>query len=215
MNAKKISTSIFAVAIVLIASLVAAKVFSRVGRTDPAPHAAQAKNEQTTAKKVVHITGEVNYEMYASLVDSFNDFEEMGSPDVEVVISSDGGFVEPGLEIIDLLEGYEGKKTAKVVRIAGSMAAIILQACDQRACEDNATIFVHNLYVERVELDQLRDERQRKRLIDDLEKDQERMYRIVMKRSGMSRQEVVEIWKEAPTLNAKEALELNLIDRIR
>ncbi len=213
MNRKRILNGLLVIALVLIGSVGAVKAFSLVKRVDATPCIGKT-GEIQTAGRVLYIEGEVNSEMLDNVCETLNDLKDEGSPDIEVIISSSGGYVEPGLDIIDQLSCYQGKKTGKVTRTAGSMAAIILQACDRRLCADNATIFVHNLYMENVGLDELRDKRRIKKLVKELEKDQEKMNRLVMKRSGMSRQKVAKIFKKKPTLSAKEALKLGLIDQI-
>jgi len=213
MNRKKILNKLLVIVLVLIVSVCAVKAFSLVKRVDATPYIGKAADIQT-AERIIYIDGEVNSEMLDNVCETLNDLTQAGSPDIEVIISSSGGYVEPGLDIIDQLGRYRGKKTAKVTRTAGSMAAIILQACDRRLCADNATIFVHNLYMENVGLDELHDQRQLKKLVKELEEDQEKMNRLVMKRTGMSRQKVVKIFKKKPTFSAKEALELGLIDQI-
>lgn len=213
MNVKKSIIRLLVIAHVLVASVCAVKAFSLVKRVDATPYSGKTENVRAT-ERIIYIDGEVNSEMLDNVCGALDDLKQEGSPDIEVIISSSGGYVEPGLDIVDKLSCYRGKKTAKVTRTAGSMAAIILQACDRRLCADNATIFVHNLYMENVGLDELRDRRQLKKLVKEMEKDQEKMNRLVMKRTGMSRQKVVKIFKKKPTFSAKEALELGLIDQI-
>ena len=64
--------------------------------------------------------------------------------DVEIQISSPGGFIFPGLEIFNLIRNYEGFVTIRIVGLAASMASYIAMAGDRIIAEDNAVFMIHN-----------------------------------------------------------------------
>lgn len=65
--------------------------------------------------------------------------------DVEIVISSPGGFVGEGLEMFNLVRNYAGKTTARLSGYAMSMASYIPLAADRIVAEDNAIYMIHNV----------------------------------------------------------------------
>jgi ATP-dependent protease ClpP protease subunit len=66
-----------------------------------------------------------------------------GEP-IEVRFSSPGGFIYPGLQIFNLFRNYTGKKTARIVGLAASMASYIPMAFDEIIVEDNSVFMIHN-----------------------------------------------------------------------
>ncbi len=64
--------------------------------------------------------------------------------DVEIVISSPGGFIGAGLEMFNLIRNYSGKTTARLSGYAMSMASYLPLAADRIIAEDNAIIMIHN-----------------------------------------------------------------------
>jgi len=69
--------------------------------------------------------------------------EANGNP-VELVVSSPGGFVAPGIEMFNLIRNYEGETTARLAGFAMSMASYIPLAADRVVAEDNAVYMIHN-----------------------------------------------------------------------
>lgn len=69
--------------------------------------------------------------------------EAKGGP-VACEINSEGGSVTAGLEIYHAIKNYAGKKTARVVGIAASMASAILCAFDHVTAERASTVMLHH-----------------------------------------------------------------------
>lgn len=65
--------------------------------------------------------------------------------DVEVVISSPGGFVGDGLEMFNLIRNYPGRTVARLSGYAMSMASYLPLAADRIVAEDNAILMIHNV----------------------------------------------------------------------
>lgn len=63
--------------------------------------------------------------------------------DVTLDIDSPGGSVFAGFAIIKALEAHEGKVTCKVDFLAASMAAAILQSCDERIVSKRGMVMIH------------------------------------------------------------------------
>lgn len=70
--------------------------------------------------------------------------EQAAGDDVELVISSPGGFVADGIEMFNAIRNYSGRTTARLAGYCMSMASYIPLAADRIVAEDNAVLMVHN-----------------------------------------------------------------------
>jgi ATP-dependent Clp protease, protease subunit len=70
---------------------------------------------------------------------------EANGEDVEITISSPGGFVSDGLEMFNLIRNYAGNTTARLSGYAMSMASYIPLAANRIVAEDNAVYMIHNV----------------------------------------------------------------------
>ena len=94
------------------------------------------------AKKVLAISGIIGWDVDAKGVRTFLDAS--AGEDIEVQISSPGGYVYPGLEIFNLLRNHNGKITTRLMGLAASMASYIAMVGDHIIAEDNAVFMIHN-----------------------------------------------------------------------
>jgi ATP-dependent protease ClpP protease subunit len=136
-----------------------------------------------------------------------------GAPDVAVIIDSKGGRVDYGLDIFDILDTYPGHKTAIVYGRASSIAAVILQACDQRLCARHASILIHDTR-EDFSLTTARHPLKFAKWLEEGEKVQAKVYRILSERTGLSINKIRALSERDKSLNPEEALKHRLIDRI-
>ena len=72
-----------------------------------------------------------------------NFLNEAGGDDVEMIISSPGGYVGDALEMYNLVRNYPGKVTAVLSGFAMSAASYIPLAADEIVVEDNAVFMIH------------------------------------------------------------------------
>ena len=94
------------------------------------------------AKKVLALSGIIGWDVDTKGVRTFLD--ESAGEDIEVQISSPGGYVYPGLEIFNLLRNHDGKITTRLMGLAASMASYIAMVGDHIIAEDNAVFMIHN-----------------------------------------------------------------------
>ena len=94
------------------------------------------------AENVLPISGVIGWDVYPENVRVFLD--QADGKDIEVQISSPGGYVYPGLEIYNLLRNYTGHVTTRLMGLAASMASYIAMVGDRVVAEDNAIFMVHN-----------------------------------------------------------------------
>ena len=92
--------------------------------------------------KVLAISGVIGWDVNAEDVRAFLD--ETPGEDIEVQISSPGGYVYPGLEIYNLLKNHDGRITIRLMGLAASMASYIAMVGDYIIAEDNAVFMIHN-----------------------------------------------------------------------
>lgn len=163
---------------------------------------------------IIDLAHTVDQDMFWYVRDAICILKTRGNPDIEVSISSSGGNVGWGLAIYDLLRLYKGRKTAMVYDMAGSMAAVILQACDLRKATRHSRILIHHISSNYISLDALRDKKRLKAVSKDMEDDQDRLYDILISKTGKKRKEILnECAKDAP-MTVENALSFGLIDEI-
>ena len=94
--------------------------------------------------KVIAISGVIGWDIEPK--DIRASLEEAAGEDIDVQVSSPGGFVYDGLEIYNLIRNYQGNKQTHLMGIAASMASYIVLAGDRVIAEDNAIFMVHNVW---------------------------------------------------------------------
>lgn len=133
--------------------------------------------------------------------------------DITVVLNSGGGSIFSGLGVYDHIMGLRSKGhkvTIKVLSVAASMAAILLQAGEDRIIGSNALILLHEGSGELGgSMADIEDSSKMFRMLSD------RISNIVANRSGMTvRKYKALIKRRDKWLTADEALALNLVDRV-
>lgn len=93
--------------------------------------------------KKIHISGVIGWDvMPAQIRDALND---AAGEDVEILVSSPGGYVSDGIEIFNLIKNYPGHTTAVLSGFAMSMGSYIPLAAKTIRAEDNAVYMIHNV----------------------------------------------------------------------
>ncbi|MBI2450922.1 MAG: ATP-dependent Clp protease proteolytic subunit [Parcubacteria group bacterium] len=133
--------------------------------------------------------------------------------EIKVIIDSDGGGIDAGFDMHDIIRLSEAPITGIVYRRANSMAIIVLQACRVRKAMANASFYFHNIKLD-IDKEWNEIEKYLKENYDRLEKYQNRYYEIIANRSGRSTNEIRELCLLKKCLNAEEALKLGIIDEI-
>ena len=92
-------------------------------------------------RKIIALSGHIGFEVTAQFVRG--ELNAANDKDVEVQISSPGGFVSVGLEIINLIREHKGEVTTKIMGQAASMAAFIALVGDKVIAHSNTVFMVH------------------------------------------------------------------------
>lgn len=160
------------------------------------------------------IADEVNRDTFAYVREAIALKMLEGNPTLTIHLSSGGGRVSAGLDIYDLLKFYNGEKIGVVHSLAASMAAVILQGCDWRTATPHSDILIHHVSSRDISLDTVRDPEKLSKFIERLETDQQKLYQILMSRTGKSIEEIRKTCELDQNMCAKEALDYGLIDQI-
>ena len=93
--------------------------------------------------KAITISGVIGWDTTAA--DLRTALKDANGEEVEITISSPGGFVSDGLEMFNLIRNYPGGTTARLSGYAMSMASYIPLAANRIIAEDNAIYMIHNV----------------------------------------------------------------------
>lgn len=137
--------------------------------------------------------------------------------EIKLIIDSPGGSVLDGFKIFDLIRSLPKKVIGIVNGQCNSMAPVILQACAERISLPHSTFLLHNISQEtRYSLFDAK-----ARFDSDYKMTrefQEQIVEILQKRSNLPREKIVELITRGDEVHevqtVKDALELNLIDRV-
>lgn len=93
--------------------------------------------------KTITLSGVIGWDIYPA--DLRQALADARGDDVEIIISSPGGYVSDGLEMFNLIRNYPGQTTARLSGYAMSMASYIPLAANRIVAEDNAVYMIHNV----------------------------------------------------------------------
>lgn len=161
---------------------------------------------------IIDLRGIVTEDTFDYARDCFAALVANDSPNITVWITSDGGSIEYGLGIYDILRNYEGWVTGLVIGRARSVALVILQACDDRQAYSNATVFLHNpIYTvgheALAQYIRTKDAREFKAM-------RQRMMGILTSRCKISRREVAQMCNNETTLYVNQAKKAGFVDTL-
>jgi HK97 family phage major capsid protein len=134
-----------------------------------------------------------------AFMESFKGLKK-GQP-VSLSIHSPGGSVLDGWAIYNVIKAHEGPVTGRVVGFAGSMASVILCACDTVEQPENAFQMIHNptagAWGESTDL---------ANMAETLVKIQAGIVRAYAKRTGLSEDEIQELMNATTYMDGSEAV---------
>lgn len=128
-------------------------------------------------------------------------------------INSYGGDVNHGVSIHDVLAVHKAKVTTRITGHTASAATIVAQAGDKREISDNALFLIHQ-----ASTIALGNKEDIKTVLSDLEKVDETLINIYVKRSGKTVEEITELMDRfdgrGEWLTAVEAQDMGLVDTV-
>ncbi len=133
--------------------------------------------------------------------------KKIGPKKLTIYLNSGGGSVTEGWSIYRQLVGHRAGVTTIVSPLAASMAAVILQAGQERLVDPNAIVMVHNPWTSTSgNADELQTS------IDLLRKIETQMLELFSKRTGLDKPEVSRMLTAETWLDAGEAIQLGFAD---
>lgn len=160
--------------------------------------------------RIILLTGEINDNVSSIIVSELLYLDSLNSNDINIYISSPGGSIVSGLAIYDTINMINSKVNTIVIGMAASMAAFILASgTGKRKALPNAEIMIHQPYggMEGVASDI---DIQAKRLL----RTKERINQLLAIHCKKDVQQIEKDTERDYYMNAKEALDYNLIDEI-
>lgn len=163
-----------------------------------------ASEEKATIQIFDHI-GEKGF----SLADFKMAIQGIEAAHLEIEINSPGGDAFEAFGIHDVIKNMEARVTVYIIGVAASAATIIAAAADKVMITENSRYLVHEA-ISGVggKKDEL------KNAAEILQKVDEQMLSIYIKRTGKTRAELEELMKKDTYLSAWEALEWGFVDEV-
>lgn len=96
-----------------------------------------------TPARLIGVFGEIDEESTFQFIKNIRLMDHVTDKDITVLINSEGGSVRQGMAIIDAIRECNSKVITHAVGSCYSMAAIILQAGDERLISANASLMIH------------------------------------------------------------------------
>ena len=150
----------------------------------------------------------------------FQNALETSSGDIEILLSSGGGSVFDGIAIASLIKRYEGQTTATGIGFVASIATVILLSADTVQLDKNALLMIHNAWTG--EMGEASEFRKIARDLDKISNQIASVYVDQIEKAGKlingskdeTKSHLKNLMNRETYLNAEEALELGLIDKI-
>lgn len=137
--------------------------------------------------------------------------------EISMIINSDGGDVDPGLRLYDLLKFMETPVTGVVIGKCHSTALIILQACQKRLATRHSSFLCHFVRSSVTFPVNNGFEQKLKSEVKKARADQKYFEEILSERTKLSQAEIVKLMQEGERdgdISAKRALQLGFLDEI-
>lgn len=128
---------------------------------------------------------------------------------LEVIINSNGGYVDEGSEIYTLLKDYNGEVVIKIVGIAASAASVIAMGGDKVKISPTGRIMIHNAAG-----GVCGDYRQMEHGAEVLKDCNEAIANAYALKTGMSKDELLDLMNKETFMNAQKAKQLGFVDEI-
>lgn len=172
-------------------------------------------DETLMSEGVIVISGEVNSQMTLSVRKAIDIATHSQNEILQVWISSDGGDVNEGLKIYDMIRRAPVRKRVGVVReYARSMAVLILQACEERIASSDAHLLIHHSGFQGLTIKTLKNRAKLDYILLCSEEGQRRKNEILMERTKRSLAEIDALCDKDSDMTSQEALEFGLLDRV-
>lgn len=165
-------------------------------------------------RRTVDIIGEIDEDKFQQVFKNLHSLD-LTTGTINVIINSEGGCFRSGMGIYDAIKGCKNHVRAMVYGSCMSMATVILQGADERLASPNSLFMVHYGSSDRGDDNVVNHDRWNEQDLKD-RKNMEDIYyeKIKHKKKRFPRNKLQNMLKFDTILNAKEMLEIGLIDKI-
>jgi ATP-dependent Clp endopeptidase proteolytic subunit ClpP len=160
--------------------------------------------------RTVYITGEVDEKLAHKTIVALEHLDRSDG-DIRIVLNSEGGSEQCGYAIYDAITMCKNKVVIDGYGSVMSIAAAIFQAGDVRRLAKNSLFMVHHGSVsgeDTMAQDHLVD------LAEQIQKNNERYYSVLMEKSGQSKEIIQEWCKQERFFSAEEAVDVGFADAV-
>jgi ATP-dependent protease ClpP protease subunit len=148
------------------------------------------------------------------------DLKRVNGENLEILINSPGGDVFEGIAIGEMLTRRNGETTTTAIGLAASIATVVLMAGDNVQMSESATLMIHDAWA--FEAGDAETMQKTSELLDKLSNTIADIYTNQIEKAGKlvdgdrekTKESIRAMMKEEKWLNAAEALDLGLIDKI-
>lgn len=162
-------------------------------------------------KRIITLEGEINNDSASEIVRQLLILGAESPADITIVINSEGGSTDAGLNIIDVINMLKNRINCVCIGQAASMAAKIFSYGDRRLLLPHSHIFLHQVSVAGSVLANC----------DTLSKISRRLYEyndffveLLVKNTGRTKEEVEQLLKAETLMTAEEAVDFGIADGI-
>lgn len=146
---------------------------------------------------------------YISAMDFIDAISGFQGKDIGLRIMSAGGSVDQGVAIYNAIKRRRGKTTVYIDSIAASIASVIAMAGDTVIMSEGSKLMIHKPWtIAAGNADGMR------KMAELLDKYQEGLVDIYVNRSGLDRQQVMQMMSDETWMTEKEAVELGFADSV-
>lgn len=149
-------------------------------------------------------------------IDTFCESIPKDDDTIDIRLFCNGGSVQEGWAMYDRLRATGKKITCTVEGKAASMATVLLMAApkEDRHAYENASICVHNPWMDPYYLGQAVTADDLRKAADDLQREQDKILDLYVERCGCDRDEMQALMNEDKYIDTDKAIEMGLINDV-
>ena len=161
----------------------------------------------------VSFSAEINPSTSEALIQTMTNLANQGVSKVTLLLSTNGGSVQHGMNIYNVLKGLPFELTTHNVGNVDSIGNAIFQAGTKKIASKHATFMFHGVAVSSSANEVCTEKILAERLAN-VRSDQQRIANLIVEHTELDDESVNHFFLEAETKTAKEAFDLGIIDQV-
>ena len=166
----------------------------------------------TPNKVYVVFTAEIVPKTVEPLIQAISNLAQKGIPEVHLAFSTPGGNVMTGITLYNFLRAVPFKLTIHNIGNVDSIGNAVFLSADKRLACQHSTFMFHGVGFDRPA--GRYEEKSLREMLDGLDSDQRRIRDIIVERTGISKDEVQSLFREAQTHTAELARKRGIVHEI-